>query len=544
MRTRLLPLAALALVVAPACHFDTVLARDGEAALSVAEERALANVLLLLDTSGSMENGFDDHPSRCSVSESDVAETMGADDRTKWIALEEALTGTFTEYRCASQQRAGPGFVEEFRASDAAGAMPYDANYYLEHRRPLVRLPGSDTLCAIGPDNYRPSSWLATFADHGDHGVFWPGDASSAPGAAPGLRTYAVAKVSSTAFAVDHARDDASGDCPSLFSADFPQNADGLLDAYRDRLRFGMMTFDTLPDARVGATKGAKADLDGGGLGNYSYFRGWYAENTDVSCAKDGAACECAGIEAASGARCAAGRPPNCALSGQEVGARNAAAPPWEGRMTGFGGVHSLEGLRDHNARLQRTIHGVRPYGATPLAGMLEDAMAFVEADRMPDYESDPALGDVACDGDAVPCMGVAKGAVDASRATHLVLVSDGAPNLDLRPTCEQKGDAGGEDGVCPYRTPVDTAAALAKDGFAVHVVGVGLAGCAAKAAGGDLLDAAGFCGGADEVTDELKRSCCTLARVARAGGTVAVFAEDPATLRQALDGVFSSLAK
>src|SRR5262249_35005516 len=123
---------------------------------------------------------------------------------------------------------------------------------------------------------------------------------------------------------------------------------DGVLDAFRSEVRFGLMTFDTGVDAGTGyagTMAGATMDATTGNTGRWSY------------------------IPVAT----AMGAPSGCATTtAQEVGARNAAAPPWEGRMVNFGnpydGVRAYETKNDH---IQEVLVATRPYGATPIAGML-----------------------------------------------------------------------------------------------------------------------------------------------------------------------------
>src|SRR4029079_19238813 len=96
----------------------------------------------------------------------------------------------------------------------------------------------------------------------------------------------------------------------------YGQWRDGLLDAYEGLVRFGLMTFDTSPDAGTGISSAGMADYQTGRDGTWSYY-------LDAS-----GACRNPGP----GGRCM-GAPWNCGtLYANEVGARNAAAPPWEGR--------------------------------------------------------------------------------------------------------------------------------------------------------------------------------------------------------------------
>ena len=98
-------------------------------------------------------------------------------------------------------------------------------------------------------------------------------------------------------------------------------------------MRFGLMTFDQDPSAGIGVTTGGNPTVLGNGVvdaispsfgafaGMWSYFPGW---NTGAACTHYG-------------------EPPNCANpSLLAVGARNPAAPPWEGRMMPFPATNDL----------------------------------------------------------------------------------------------------------------------------------------------------------------------------------------------------------
>src|SRR6185437_2126712 len=58
--------------------------------------------------------------------------------------------------------------------------------------------------------------------------------------------------------------------------------------------------------------------------------------------------------------------------------ARNPAAPPWEGPLTPFGDAMSDANTIQNNTNIQWEILAMRPYGGTPIAGMLDDANEFL----------------------------------------------------------------------------------------------------------------------------------------------------------------------
>jgi type IV pilus assembly protein PilY1 len=80
------------------------------------------------------------------------------------------------------------------------------------------------------------------------------------------------------------------------------------------------------------------------------------------------------------------------------------------------------------NDQIQKVLLGTRPYGATPIEGMLEDAR---------DYLLFNPLGPAA---DPYVTSGC--------REQFIILLTDGAPNLDLRPSCTQGGPPAGQ---CPF---------------------------------------------------------------------------------------------
>jgi type IV pilus assembly protein PilY1 len=226
----------------------------------------------------------------------------------------------------------------------------------------------------------------------------------------------------------------------------------------------------------------------------------------------------------AQGGAPAAGNPPNCALQTIEVGARNPSAPPWEGRLVPFGSPDaSLTDVRQANDHIQEALIAMRPYGATPLAGMLADARHYLLDDVTHGSANDPYYQ-------------------GGCRKTFVILLSDGEPNLDLRPECETG------DGKCPFDKPYEVAHALATNPDAnkrvkTYAVGFGLssaAGTSCKAlTQSDLTDPAGKCASA---TGAL-RACCTLGRIAFEGGTSnAYYADDLGSLKSVLSQVLSGI--
>jgi type IV pilus assembly protein PilY1 len=297
-------------------------------------------------------------------------------------------------------------------------------------------------------------------------------------------------------------------------NCDFKQQNDGLLDdgAFRKNVRFGLMTFDTDPDPKTGYS-GTSANYANGIAGTWSYFLGSFKQGKPAACST---------------------------LQDQEVGARNAAAPPWEGRMVNFGPPTADPTSR--NDRIQDVLLAVRPYGATPVAGMLDDARDFLWNDTTPDYVDG---GDFGPKNDPYIAGGC--------RQNFVILLSDGEPNMDLRPHCEGAGPPAGQ---CPYDKPEVIAYDMANNpdpkkttevfviGFAVSNVTLSNStnvDCKNLSAF-DLTNSSGLC--AQFPNESQLQACCVLNRIAYNGGTNrAYFANDKDELRAAMSSILSGIS-
>jgi type IV pilus assembly protein PilY1 len=467
---------------------------SSEASAQVDSNPPLPNIMLLVDTSGSMEYAADGTKVACDqVDATLTTETKATSQKTRWTQLVEVLTGDVSDYSCYTQDRGSTTFRDEFRL---AGIDSYDYKYHVPYHR-IVSGTSASGLCTIGAGvvDTNPFLWGTTPWKY-------------------------------------HIYNDTSKACTS-----FQQTETGLLDSYRDRIRFGLMTFDGAVDAGTGLN-GTKADYTTANAGNWSYFLDW---RTNSTCA--------------SNASCAKGRPGGCAVSSpMEVGARNASAPPWEGRMVPFGSpVADIADVRATNQRIQQVLTSMRPFGATPIDGLLNDARDFFRND----VDDDTANGATCDTTSGVGCFGPAKDGFVAQRCrtNAIVLLTDGEPNLNLRPSCE--GASAGITGQCPY---TDRAYEIAKDlfqpagglpsirtyviGFAVSNVDAGqpapvdCSQISTKGTGGsaDTFDPKGLCGAS---MDPKLATCCTLAKIAFYGGTTnAYFATTATELRAAMTQV------
>ncbi|MGK3965337.1 hypothetical protein WMF38_14305 [Sorangium sp. So ce118] len=416
-------------------------------------EPPLPNVLLLVDTSGSMEWTVAGGEPDCNPLNAPASEDL----KSRWAKLVESLTGPINDFSCYAQPRTSSEFVDEFSLGPVP---PYDRNYYI----PFHRLLSAG--CTKGPG-----------ADYNS------------------LR--------------EHPFDDAAQACTTAWN----QQPSGLLDVYRDRIRFSLMTFDTLPDASTGILSGTP-DPAGGMEGMWSYF-----------------------LEFQSGAGYPArGNPPDCAVEDIEVGARNPAAPLWEGPLVPLPSYTAdITEVRTTNERIQNALIATRPYGATPLAGMLTDARDYIlnEASiwegRPLGPRDDPYIS-------------------GGCRKTSIVLISDGEPNLDLRPTCAQGPGPGPEGTGCPYEEPHTVAHSLnthvnPNRRVRTYTVGFGLSTQAgtdcSTIAESDFLPA----GRCDNAAGPLK-ACCTLARIAIEGGTDrGYFPDDANELSSVMSQIFARIA-
>lgn len=413
------------------------------------------NVLLLVDTSGSMEyktssNAFP----ACRYDASGVI--TGApvtSEKSRWIDLVEVLTGSITNYQCQTLDRGSASFKNEYKiVGSSLSNSPYDFLYANPYHRPL-----SGT-CAPGP----------------------------------GTQASNLADFPTNAFNY-HQYNNVNTTC------DFVQSPDGILDAFADGVRFGLMTFDTDPSP------------DTGELGTYSYV--------------------------AQGTSSHVGKPTGCTtFSPMEVGARNASAPPWEGRLVPFGNPEpgSLD-YKTKNAQIQQVLRASRPYGATPIAGMLSDARDFLWNDTSYDLVN------------TTQRFGPSQDPYGACRKSVVLLLSDGQPNMDLRGHCT------GTD--CPFQLPEDIAHDLLVPsghksvntyvvGFALNTLTVDTTAVDCTALKPSDLDATPSSLCAAHQDNAALQACCNLARIAIAGDDApdrhAYFANNSEELRSSISQILS----
>lgn len=421
----------------------------------------LPNVLLLMDTSGSMERTVAGNEPTCSPLGAAPPEL----ERSRWTNLVEALTGPIQGFSCYAQPRTD---AAQFTAQYTyGGAQPYDRNYYIRYHRPLS-----------GPD-----------------------------GCTKGPRGGSI---------VQHRYTDYNQACATAWS----QLDTGFLDNAKDLVRFSLMTFDTVTHAGTGS--GGPAD---GMAGMWSYYLGYQ-----------------------SGAGSALGQPPGCATPQTfEVGSRNPLAPDWEGPLVPFhpdpfAPPNELRAIAD---RIQDALISMRPYGATPLAGMLTDARTYLTQDvstlNMPATIYDGKELGPKND----PCI------VNGVRQQYIILLSDGEPNMDLRDPnpakdCASAPGPGPEGTGCPFQQPWDIAEDLnLNHRVTTYTIGYALstpAGIDCDALGENDFLPGGQC---ENPASSAIRACCTLTRIAVEGGTQrGYFPDNIAELNSALSQIFMEIAR
>ena len=369
------------------------------------------DVLLLLDTSGSMEwrNGVSNatctgvdggNCNRCSNNAAICPSTVGAanpcpaaEQRNRWTTAIEVLTGTIQNFSCVALDR------------NNASLYPYDNLYPVPWHQPM---------------------------------------SNGAP----------------------------------LWDPAAVQSTDGILDSYADRVRFGLMTFDN--DYRVGL---AATD----GLFSYGPDRQFLANGcTDAATPVN------IGSKRASTDANVVDQVPGGLVS---VGPANADAATLAAINLQI--QQSIVGRPNSNPLLQ--VRGVRPFGGTPIAAMLEDALTYWSTST-----------------DVVAGNGTTGDPYFACRARYNILVTDGQPNMDFRPSCE------GGNGVCPYQLPEQTAMRMAMQGG-------GLPGAKTFVIAFNATDVG---------------ATAALQPIAVAGGTTDVlYATDRTGLRAAISGVLDRIA-
>ncbi len=528
--------------LAAALSTALLLAATAARAQQVDTNPPLPNVLLMIDNSGSMERMMDGNTPEtdpnpltatgtnacnCTDNGPGLAPTCNwtatqLPSPNRWAIVQESFAGSLQNgFSCVAMPRAvGSTFTQEYQI---ALQNPYDTSYYLPFHRMVAKdatasnasiaLPAACVVAPGGVDGAPEGSGVGPKA-HGLGGLANGFTGSCAGGQCTGsivTREYGfLPTASGTGFGIP---------------CTFWQNSDGVLTQMKDVMRFGMMTFDSDPSPGTGVTTGSSQIVNNTPFtGMWSYYPGW-----DV-----GAVCPYTG------------NPVMCnTTTMMAVGARNPDAPAWEGRLMPFPSTSDIAAQETSNARIGEVLLATRPYGATPLAGMFTGAQYYLFTDPNGPQQSDPYV----------------KG---GCRKEYVILLTDGAPNLDLQTACSATGNDP-PAGHCPFALPQQTAAALYNNGLSTStqtsvetfVIGFAVSSftdqgavvnCSQFAAGGTL---AGQCDCNDPglptkvVNGANIGACCELQCIAQYGGTTnAYFADSQNGLQAALGSILAQIGQ
>ncbi|MBX3234041.1 MAG: hypothetical protein KIT84_32975 [Labilithrix sp.] len=390
---------------------SAALSLSGAAHAQVAgtSSRPLPDVLLLVDNSGSMER----MPNNKLPGEDPgtLCDHGVMSEPNRWGMLLQALTGNIQPFfSCAARPRgATEPFAQIYKINNQP---PYDVGYAIPYHQPTSgnspanacaitpwHLPGASSPNGVGPNGLGAGGLATDFPDNA-------------------LASVLYNSINNGLIATD-----ASG----LSRCTFEQTNDGQLDVARDFARFALMMFDSDTSGFTGVTTSGSntyIDIANPFTGTWSYHRrSTSADYNTRTCIATDADCPVTVFPEIGWTR---GRPttaPPCPFTPQEVGARNRGAPPWEGRLVPFPDPDAnLYELGAQNEHVQQVLLASRPWGATPIDGMLDDARTFLWDDP-----AGPRSDPYGC------------------RDKYIVLLTDGAPNLDLRGA----GGCAGTD--CPY---------------------------------------------------------------------------------------------
>ena len=239
------------------------------------------------------------------------------------------------------------------------------------------------------------------------------------------------------------------------------QSGNGVLDIYLERIKFGLMTFDSIGTLSDRPPLVTQADFETAPFPADSIdTKGMYSYADD--------------------------RPYTFPGAGGTVymlnsGARSALAP--EGGLVSVG-ADSTASMTSNNAAIQATVLGdsggmnpknpLRPFGSTPTAALVTDLQYFLQNDD----EVNPKAN-AADPGDAYY----------GCRARSAVLITDGFPNGDMRGPPVNCVDPVGASG-CPYETVADTVSSMITNGELdkFYVIGFALDGTPAEVAAVEAL--------------------------------------------------------
>jgi len=510
------------------------------------------NVLLLLDTSGSMAWSLDG-------SNDYSCNTATNAKKPRWTVLLETLTGTVNNLTCYNNK----------------------GSYIMAASNTCRPYPNLNPAVTSGL-NSDPFTWPRR------NGTAKDSDAVSFCG--PTSNSYSRCTGATSWNQASHCVEGPGG---------WDQKNDGLIDTYANKLRFGVASFDSL-------------DLI---PSNHQFAALRYDPlNTPAGCqyGVDGSRCSLTYTDTSGVTRTTAsdpqwsywGRAPSESWmspvpglahlsftskvytdSGErfletpyDIGIRNSRAAPARGRLIGFGPsdwdltntslpcASEDDCTRLHNQMVERSILGVSNYleHSTPLAAMMRDAYEFVHLDttttgvHVPLSPTLPPLKEGALFGTIAPQTDPYFSGGARCRSTAVVVVTDGEPTNDLdTPMSYWAGRLNDEEAVKTFVVGVGLdSAKWSQDGLTAKTQDCSLLGP------GDLTDnGSTFCA-RDSATGKWKfadktpyskvsgvtpgaiRACCTLLETAVEGGTSRpFFPKDQNSLKQELNQVLQTIA-
>ena len=115
--------------------------------------------------------------------------------------------------------------------------------------------------------------------------------------------------------------------------------------------------------------------------------------------------------------------------------------------MVNFGNpANGLSAQLEKREHIEEILLATRPYGATPIAGMLKGAEDFFWRDSSVDQDPEPASATLDFGPKNDPYV------LGGCRDQAILLLTDGQPNLDLRPHCEATPEE--PVALCPFDEP------------------------------------------------------------------------------------------